>query len=87
MVDFLRAFHLWRVVREVLVDSERKGEDAALVHAFIRFDCQGKVKDVVRIRKVCVHCGAEGQFREICIEDDISRTIPGQGRRGKLRPF
>ena len=66
MVDLLGAFDLRRVVGEVLVDDEAEVEDAVLVHALIRVDGQGEVEDVVRVGKVCLHGGTEGELRQVC---------------------
>ena len=43
MVNLLRALDLWRIVGEVLIDREGEVESAALVHAFVGFDGEGKV--------------------------------------------
>ena len=39
VVNFLGAFDLWRVVREILVDGETEVEPSALVHSLVRLDC------------------------------------------------
>lgn len=55
MIYLLRAFDFWGVVREVLVDCEAELERAALVHAFVRFDCQGEIEYVVGVGELDFH--------------------------------
>ena len=47
---------------KVLVDGEAKVKGATFVHAFIRFDSQRKVKNVVRVREVGAHSTTEGKL-------------------------
>lgn len=65
MIDLLGAFDLGWIVREVLVDGEVEDEAAALVHAFIRFDGESEVEDVVGVGKGGLHGRSQGQFAEI----------------------
>lgn len=65
VVDLLCALDLWRVMGEILIDIKRKVEDSTLVHAFVRFDTQSEVENVVGVGEVHFHCVSEGEFREI----------------------
>ena len=65
MIDLLRALHLGRVMREVLVDGKGEVEEAALVHAFVGFDGEGEVEDVVGVGEVHFHGTSQGQFLEV----------------------
>ena len=55
MVDLLRALDFWRVVGKVLVDGECEVEDPTLVHALVRLDGEGEIKDVVGVREGGTH--------------------------------
>lgn len=59
MVDLFHASHFWGLVREALVDGEVESEFRPSVHALVRLDTEDKVQDVVRIREVRSHRGAE----------------------------
>lgn len=65
MIDLLRAFDLGRIVRVVLVDRKVEYEAAALVHAFIRLDRELEVKDIIRIRKCCLHRRTQRDLAQI----------------------
>lgn len=65
MVYFLRAFDLWRVVGEVLVDGEGEVKRAALVHSLVRLDCQREIKDVVWVRKGHFHRVPERELLQV----------------------
>lgn len=52
-------------MREVLVDGEVEVENATLVHALIRFDAQGEVKDIVGVGKGHFHRVTESQLLKI----------------------
>ena len=58
----MHALHLWRLVREVLVDVEAEVEAAALVHALVGLDGEAEVEDVVRIGEGGGHGVAEGEL-------------------------
>ena len=60
MIDLLRALDLRRIVWEVLVDGKSKVEEAALVHAFVGFDGEGEVEDVVGVGEVHFHGTTQG---------------------------
>jgi hypothetical protein len=57
MVYLLGTLDLWRVVREVLVDGKSESESAALIYAFVRFDMEEKVENIVGIREFRLHSG------------------------------
>lgn len=65
MVYLLRAFDLWWIMGEVLVDGEIEVKSAAFVHAFVGLDGECEVEDVVWVREFGLHCAAEGELREI----------------------
>lgn len=65
MVDLLSAFNFGRIMGEVLVDGEAKVEDTTLIHALVRLDGQGEVKDVIGVRERHFHRAAEGEFLEV----------------------
>lgn len=65
MVYLLRALHLRRVMREVLIDSEGEVEASALVHALIRVDRQGEVEDIVGVGEFGAPCSARLKLFEI----------------------
>jgi hypothetical protein len=82
-------------VWEVLVDSKRKDKAATLVHPFVRLDREREVQDIVRVRKVCLHCTAQRQFSEICKDPSASAVKDGDcdtthlsvPAAGQLLPF
>lgn len=51
MVDLLFAFHLGRVVWEVLIDGKVEVEGSTFVHAFVRVDSQDEVENIVGVWK------------------------------------
>lgn len=65
MIDLLGAFHLWRVVREILVDLEGESKASSRVHALIGLDGEGEVEDVVGVGEFSAHRRPEGEFAEI----------------------
>lgn len=65
MIYLLRALDLWWIVGKILVDSKAKVERSAFVHAFIGFDRECKVEDIVRIREFGLHGAAERELRKI----------------------
>jgi hypothetical protein len=65
MINLLRALHFWRVMREVLVNTEIEMERATLVHALVGLDRKRKVEDIVRIREIHLHRASEGQLLQI----------------------
>lgn len=67
MVDLLRALDLGRIMGEVLVDDEVEMECTSFVHAFVRFDCEGEIEDVIGIREGYFHCTSEGEFLQVFI--------------------
>lgn len=65
MIDLLRAFNFGGIMGEVLIDSEAKVEDTTLIHALVRFDGQGEVKDVIGVREGHFHRTSECEFLEV----------------------
>ena len=84
MIDLLRAFDFWRLVREALRDGECKEEASTFVHPLVRLDRQGEVESIIGIRKVGFHGTWESQLREICERgsvmngEDIERSGGGE---------
>lgn len=65
MIDLLRALHLGRVMREVLVNTEVEMERATLVHALVGLDRKRKVEDIVGVREMHLHRASERQLLQI----------------------
>lgn len=65
MVDLLHAFDLWRVMREVLIDSEGEVKETTLVHALIGLDGQSEVENVIGVREGHFHGISEGELMQI----------------------
>jgi len=83
MVDLLRAFNLWRIMRKVLVDGEGEVKASPFVHAFIGLDRQRKVEDIVGIRKL----GAPGFARFQLFKIYRIRLVKVQRRAKVAIPF
>lgn len=75
MINFLGAFHLGWIVREVLVDCKGERKAASFVHALVWLDGESEIEDIVTIGEVNAHCQSEGEFVQIyqvvvsCIQD------------------
>lgn len=65
MIDRLRALHLGRFVREILIDVESEDEGATFVETFVRVDREREVENIVGVREGGFHRCAEGKFVEI----------------------
>jgi hypothetical protein len=71
VIDLLRALHLRRVVREVLVDDKTEVETTAPIETLVGIDCEGEVEDIVRVWESCAHVITKGKLREIFLDAQL----------------
>lgn len=55
MVDLLRAFDFWWIVREILIDRKAEMKRATFIYPFVGLDGESKVENVVWVRKLGAH--------------------------------
>lgn len=62
MIYLLCTFDLWWIVGKILIYSEAEVEGAAFVHAFVWFDGECEVENVIWIREFGLHRAAEREL-------------------------